>query len=43
MLDKHIKPGSDLITSYISSAFKIEHEQKARQCLQMVETIHTEI
>lgn len=30
-LDKYIKPGTELSTSYICSAFKVEHEQRSRQ------------
>ena len=43
VLDKHIKPGSELATSYICSAFKVEHEQRSRQALDLAESLKTEI
>ena len=43
VLDKHIKPGSELATSYICSAFKVEHEQRSRQAMQLAESIKTQI
>ena len=31
VLDKYIKPGTELTTSFISSAFKVENEMRSRQ------------
>ena len=42
-LDKYIKPGTELTTSYISSAFKVEHEQRSRQAIELAEALKTEI
>jgi len=35
LLDKYIKPGTELALSFICSAFKVEHEQRGRQALDL--------
>lgn len=42
-LDKHIKPGTDISTSFICSAFKVEHERRSRQSFELAESLRTEI
>lgn len=42
-LDKYIKPGTEYSTSFISSAFKVEHEQRSRQALELAEALKTEV
>lgn len=42
-LDKYIRPGTELAISFICSAFKVEHEQRARQALELAESLKTEI
>ena len=42
-LDKYIKPGTELSSSFICSAFKVEHEQRSRQALELAEGLKTEI
>lgn len=42
-LEKYINPEEPTPISYISSAFKVEHEQRARHALQLAEYLHTEI
>ena len=43
VLDKYIKPGTELATSYICSAFKVQHEQRSRQAQELAESLKTEI
>ena len=40
-LDKYIKPGTELATSFIASAFKVEHEIRSRQAQELAESIKT--
>jgi hypothetical protein len=42
-LDKYIRPGTELATSFICSAFKVEHEMRSRQAFELAESIKTEI
>ena len=41
VLDKYIRPGTELATSYICSAFKVEHEMRSRQAFDLAESIKT--
>lgn len=40
-LDKYIKPGTELASSYISSAFKVQHQQRSRQAMELAESLKT--
>lgn len=42
-LSKHINPQSPSPLSYLSSAFQVEHEQRARHALELANYLHTEI
>jgi hypothetical protein len=42
-LERYISPDEPTPLSYISSAFKVEHEQRARHALELAEYLHTEI
>lgn len=42
-MEKYISPDEPTPLSYISSAFKVEHEQRARHALELAEYLHTEI
>lgn len=42
-LNKYIKPEEPSPLSYLSSAFKVEHEQRARHALELAEYLHSEI
>lgn len=42
-LDKYIKPGTELASSFICSAFKVEHEQRSRQALELAEALKGEV
>jgi hypothetical protein len=42
-MQKYINPSEPTPISYISSAFKVEHEQRARHALELAEYLHTEI
>ena len=43
LLEKYIDPEHPCPISYISSAFKVAHEQRARHALELSEYLHTEI
>jgi hypothetical protein len=41
MLEKYIEPKSEKCLSYISSAFKVDNEQRANQVKEFIEALRT--